>query len=362
MFGSAAFSASSLSANLSAARHRLRIHQDAARNQRGAQRAEVAALVKARNFDSARVRAEALLLQQRRAEAEEVLELMCALLHERVDVIAGDRLAGAARAAGVPAELRDSITTLVWAAPRVDVWELQEVREQLRRRYAGDKELRAVAEGAAGALPPGVNEDVGERLVAGGPLWEARRGDLLRETLEDVAKEFGLDFDAARDLASSRIGLAAPAAAPAGAGAGAGAGSGPSSAAAGGGGGMVGPGGLIGGPPFSPAALSSNLAAARQRFRIRRDGATNAQAAQGPEIAALLRKGLFDSARLHAEALVLQRRRAEAEEVLELMCALLYERVDVIAGERGGGGGGGGGGGEGAVASFVAAAGGRDEL
>jgi D-beta-D-heptose 7-phosphate kinase/D-beta-D-heptose 1-phosphate adenosyltransferase len=58
-----------------------------------------------------------------------------------------------ARAAGVPPELRDSITTLVWAAPRVDVWELQEVREQLRRRYAGDKELRAVAEGNGRGRP-----------------------------------------------------------------------------------------------------------------------------------------------------------------------------------------------------------------
>jgi hypothetical protein len=122
--------------------------------------------LKDKAYDKARIRVEAVIRKQNENAGEDVLEIMCELLSERINLIATEKV--------LPADLSESVHTLVWAAMRTQVDELRIVKEQLIHRY-----------GAVGKDDKLVNPDVKERLAAGTPDVEAKLSEL-----ESIAAEY----------------------------------------------------------------------------------------------------------------------------------------------------------------------------
>ena len=211
MFSSSpTFSRADLSSSLSAAKHRFKLHHDASRNKKTRARSEIAALLLKKQFDLAKIRAESLVAQQWQVEAEEVLGLMCELLRSRIDLICSSSHTPPSSSSTLcPPELRESVITLVFAAPRTDIDELKDVRTQLRLRFTGSAD-KAAFELAAKGDPNsmnGVNQSVVDRLSVGGEWQTEHLFDKTKELLTEIATENGISgFDANKDLAESKIG------------------------------------------------------------------------------------------------------------------------------------------------------------
>lgn len=115
-----------------------------------------------RKFDKARIRIESVIRQEREHEAQEIIELMLEVLLSRIDLVAAEKTC--------PADMAESVRTVIWAVPRLmHVDELKVVREQLAYRY-GDAFAAAAMKGV------GVNEKVFARLSVrwvgpGAPWW-----------------------------------------------------------------------------------------------------------------------------------------------------------------------------------------------
>jgi vacuolar protein sorting-associated protein IST1 len=76
-----------------------------------------------RQFDKARIRVESVIRKEKEQEAEEVLELMCELLHARIQLISQEKTC--------PEDLIESVHTIIWASPRTQIEELRVIRQQL---------------------------------------------------------------------------------------------------------------------------------------------------------------------------------------------------------------------------------------
>jgi vacuolar protein sorting-associated protein IST1 len=77
--------------------------------------------------EKARIKAEALIRDDNLIEAFDILSLTCELLSERLKLITFSK--------ECPPDLVSSVATLIYAAPRVDIPELQEIRKQFRAKY-----------------------------------------------------------------------------------------------------------------------------------------------------------------------------------------------------------------------------------
>ena len=93
-----------------------------------AERREIAALLRESKYDKARIRVESVIRKGREADALDLLGLMAELLLERAPLVASRE------SPGVPADLQETVATLVWAASRAGIEELRVVREQLVSR------------------------------------------------------------------------------------------------------------------------------------------------------------------------------------------------------------------------------------
>ena len=146
---------------------------------------EIGDLLNAGKEDSARVRVEAVLREEATLEAFEVLDLFCELLVVRLPLIESTK--------DLPADLKEAVATVVYAARRVAdaIPELKEVRAQFAGKY-GSQYVAACGEDAtAGAC--GVSELAMRKLALAPPSAEARL-----EALRAVAAERGARFDEAK--------------------------------------------------------------------------------------------------------------------------------------------------------------------
>jgi hypothetical protein len=131
---------------------------------------------------------EGLMRGERLALAHEVISLFAELLQERMAVLE--------RASGVPAELSEATSTLLFASMRCadDLQELKTVREQLALKAGAAHAAAASAEATA------VGSGVNERVVAYLSVQPPPPG-LKLQRLEEIVREFGIsewDADAAR--------------------------------------------------------------------------------------------------------------------------------------------------------------------
>lgn len=126
--------------------------------------------------EKARIKAEALIRDDYMIEAYDILSLTCELLSERLKLISFSRTC--------PPDLVSSVATLMYAAPRVDIPELQDVRKQFRAKYGKKFEEDAMSN-VGGVL----NERVVTKLSVEPPA-----GYLVQTYLERSCEKYEVDW------------------------------------------------------------------------------------------------------------------------------------------------------------------------
>lgn len=126
--------------------------------------------------EKAKIRAEALITDDNTIEAHEILQLTCELLSERIKLIASEN--------ECPPDLVSSISTLIWAANRVDIPELLEVKKQFHKKY-GSTFIENAMNNSGGIL----NERVVAKLSVQPPT-----AFLIQTYLEKIADQFEIDW------------------------------------------------------------------------------------------------------------------------------------------------------------------------
>lgn len=90
---------------------------------------EIATLLQDRKDEKARIYVEHVIREDFLIEAYELLELLCELVHERVKYIASSK--------ECPPDLVEAVSTLIWAASRVEIAEMEQIKKQLVKKFGG---------------------------------------------------------------------------------------------------------------------------------------------------------------------------------------------------------------------------------
>ena len=138
------------------------------------QRRAMAQLLEAGKIESARIRVENIIRSDITTELHEILELYCELLLART---------GLMEAATCDPGLEEAVKSLIYAAPRTDVKELQNVRLLLVDKYGKDFALEAMEPDSH------VSEKVLKKLTVTPPSQE-----LVVGYLEEIARTYGVDW------------------------------------------------------------------------------------------------------------------------------------------------------------------------
>ncbi|KAG9443134.1 hypothetical protein H6P81_018988 [Aristolochia fimbriata] len=144
-------------------------------------RRDVAMLLESGQEATARIRVEHVIREQNIMAAYEIVELFCELLVVRLPIIAKQR--------ACPADLKEGISSLIFAAPRCsDIPELTQIRDIFEKKYGKDFVT------AASELRPdcGVNRTLIERLSVRTPT-----GEMKLKVLKEIAKEYKVEWDTA---------------------------------------------------------------------------------------------------------------------------------------------------------------------
>lgn len=142
--------------------------------------------------EKARIKAEALIRDDYLIEAYDILSLTCELLSERLKLISFSK--------ECPPDLVSSVSTLIYAAPRVDIPELQEVRKQFRAKYGKKFDEDAMAN-AGGVL----NERVVTKLSVHPPA-----AFLVQTYLQRSCEKYEVDWSPTMPLTADKMGEPMP--------------------------------------------------------------------------------------------------------------------------------------------------------
>jgi Regulator of Vps4 activity in the MVB pathway len=142
--------------------------------------------------EKARIKAEALIRDDYLIEAYDILSLTCELLSERLKLISFSK--------ECPPDLVSSVSTLIYAAPRVDIPELQEVRKQFRAKYGKKFDDDAMAN-AGGVL----NERVVTKLSVHPPA-----AFLVQTYLQRSCEKYEVDWSPTMPLNADKMGEPMP--------------------------------------------------------------------------------------------------------------------------------------------------------
>lgn len=126
--------------------------------------------------EKARIKAEALIRDDYMLEAFDILSLNCELLFERIKLISFSK--------ECPPDLVSSVSTLIYASPRVDIPELTEIRKQFRSKY-GKKFEEDAMNNTGGVL----NERVVTKLSVQPPA-----AYLVQTYLERICEKYEVDW------------------------------------------------------------------------------------------------------------------------------------------------------------------------
>ncbi|KAJ0770902.1 putative vacuolar protein sorting-associated protein Ist1 [Helianthus annuus] len=142
-------------------------------------RRDIALLLQSGQDATARIRVEHVMREQNIQAANEFIELFCELIVQRLTIIAKQR--------ECPADLKEGISSLIFAAPRCsEIPELVALRDVFEKKYGKD------FVGAATDLRPscGVNRMLIDKLSVRTPA-----GELKLKVLKEIAKEYQIDWD-----------------------------------------------------------------------------------------------------------------------------------------------------------------------
>jgi vacuolar protein sorting-associated protein IST1 len=141
------------------------------------QRRQMAQLLEAGKVDSAKIRVENIIRSDITTELLEILELYCELLLAR---------AGLLEAGGSTCDpgLEEAVRSIMYAAPKTEIKELQQVRVLLGERFGKDFVMQAMdnVEGC-------VSDKVVKKLSVTPP-----RDELVQGYLEEIAKTYGVNW------------------------------------------------------------------------------------------------------------------------------------------------------------------------
>ncbi|KAI3462317.1 hypothetical protein Pfo_018980 [Paulownia fortunei] len=142
-------------------------------------RRDIAMLLESGQDVTARIRVEHVIREQNIMAANELIELFCELVVARLSIIAKQR--------ECPADLKEGISSLIFAAPRCsDIPELLSIRDVFQKKYGKD------LVSAATDLRPnaGVNRMLIEKLSVKTPS-----GEIKLKVLKEIAKEYQVQWD-----------------------------------------------------------------------------------------------------------------------------------------------------------------------
>jgi vacuolar protein sorting-associated protein IST1 len=139
------------------------------------QRRAMAQLLETGKIESAKIRVENIIRSDITTELHEILELYCELLLART---------GLMESATCDPGLEEAVKSLIYAAPRTDVKELQQVRALLCEKYGKDFALQAMENS-----DEKVSEKVLKKLSVTPPPPE-----LVNGYLEEIARTYGVDW------------------------------------------------------------------------------------------------------------------------------------------------------------------------
>ncbi|CAL3965462.1 hypothetical protein PZA11_001799 [Diplocarpon coronariae] len=139
------------------------------------QRRAMAQLLEVGKIESAKIRVENIIRSDITTELHEILELYCELLLART---------GLMEAQTCDPGLEEAVKSLIYAAPRTDVKELQQVRNLLIEKYGKEFALEAIENSDAK-----VSEKVLKKLTLTPPSQE-----LVTGYLEEIARTYGVDW------------------------------------------------------------------------------------------------------------------------------------------------------------------------
>ncbi|KAI1874750.1 uncharacterized protein JN550_002179 [Neoarthrinium moseri] len=137
------------------------------------QRRSMAQLLEAEKIDSARIRVENIIRSDITTELYEILELYCELLLAR---------AGLLDAPTCDPGLEEAVKSIIYAAPKTEIKELQQVRALLAEKFGKEFALAAM-ENSDGK----VSEKVLKKLSVTPP-----REELVTGYLEEIARAYGV--------------------------------------------------------------------------------------------------------------------------------------------------------------------------
>jgi len=138
--------------------------------------------------EKARIKAEALIRDDYVIEAYDILSLNCELLSERIKLIQFSK--------ECPPDLVSCISTLMYAAPRVDIPELLVVRKQFTAKYG--KKFDEDAMGNVGGI---LNERVVTKLSVQPPA-----AYLVQTYLEQICEKYEVDWSPNYRLSAEQMG------------------------------------------------------------------------------------------------------------------------------------------------------------
>jgi vacuolar protein sorting-associated protein IST1 len=139
------------------------------------QRRAMAQLLEAGKVESARIRVENIIRSDITTELHEILELYCELLLART---------GLMEAVTCDPGLEEAVKSLIYAAPRTDVKELNSVRVLLMEKYGKEFAMQAMENS-----DEKVSEKVLKKLAVTPPSQE-----LVNGYLEEIARTYGVDW------------------------------------------------------------------------------------------------------------------------------------------------------------------------
>jgi vacuolar protein sorting-associated protein IST1 len=147
-----------------------------------AQRRAMAQLLEQGKADSARIRVENIIRSDIITELHEMLELYCELLLARAGLLDAS--------ATCDAGLEEAVQSLIYAAPKTEIKELQQVRVLLGENFGKEFVARAMED-----RDGRVSEGVKRKLSVKPP-----REELVVGYLEEIAKAYGVDWPPRRGL------------------------------------------------------------------------------------------------------------------------------------------------------------------
>lgn len=184
--GGKKFDANETKTQLKLAISRIKLQKNKKDNNIKNNKREIAELLRNGKDESARIKVENIIREDFVIEAYEILELFCELLLARLGVIQISK--------DCPPDIREAVCTIIYAAPRTDIKELGQIREQLIHKFGKEFGMASMSN-----KENCVNPRVVHKLSIQTP-----ENYIVFQYLNEIAKSFGLEWK--HDLVPEPIG------------------------------------------------------------------------------------------------------------------------------------------------------------